>query len=86
MTGTLQTKKLKDGEYYYVVLYLYENGKRRPKWIPTGLPIKGNKKRWLGHANITMTANVYAHLDMKRKQSIADSLAGSLSMAWQREV
>ena len=45
MTGTLQTKKLKDGEYYYVVLYLYENGKRKPKWIPTGLPIRGNKKR-----------------------------------------
>ena len=45
MTGTLQTKKLKDGEYFYVVLYLYENGKRKPKWVPTGLPIKGNKKR-----------------------------------------
>jgi integrase len=45
MTGTLQTKKLKGGEYYYVVLYLYEDGKRKPKWIPTGLPIKGNKKR-----------------------------------------
>jgi len=45
MTGTLQTKKLKDGEYFYVVLNLYENGKRRPKWIPTGLRTKGNKKR-----------------------------------------
>ena len=45
MTGTLQTKKLKDGEYYYVVLYLYEDGKRKPKWIPTGLHIKGNKRR-----------------------------------------
>jgi len=45
MTGTLQTKKLKDGEFFYVVLYLYEDGKRKPKWIPTGLRVKGNKKR-----------------------------------------
>jgi hypothetical protein len=45
MTGTLQTKRLKDGEYYYVVLNLYENGKRKPKWIPTGLRVKGNKKK-----------------------------------------
>ena len=45
MTGTLQTKQRKNGEYYYVVLNLYENGKRKPKWIPTGLRTKGNKKR-----------------------------------------
>ena len=45
MTGTLQTKQRKDGEYFYVVLNLYENGKRKPKWIATGLRTKGNKKR-----------------------------------------
>ena len=45
MTGNLQTKKRKDGEYFYVVLNLYENGKRKPKWIHTGLRTKGNKKR-----------------------------------------
>jgi len=33
-------------------------------------------QEWLGHADITLTANTYAHLDMKRKRSIADSLAG----------
>ena len=34
-------------------------------------------QEWLGHANITMTANVYSHLDMGRKQAIAESLAGT---------
>jgi len=48
--------------------------------IAQGFGLK-DVQEWLGHADITMTANVYAHLDMKRKQSIADSLAGSLSMA-----
>lgn len=41
MTGSLQIKNNK----FYVVLNVYENGTRKPKWIPTGLPIKGNKKR-----------------------------------------
>jgi len=47
--------------------------------IAQGFGLK-DVQEWLGHADITMTANVYAHLDMKRKQSIADSIAGSLSM------
>ena len=42
MTGSLQVKNDK----YYVVLNLYDaNGKRRKKWIATGLSVKGNKKR-----------------------------------------
>ena len=32
--------------YYYIILYLTDSaGKRKPKWISTGLTIKGNKKR-----------------------------------------
>ena len=32
--------------YYYVILNLTDaNGKRKPKWISTKLPVKGNKKR-----------------------------------------
>ena len=38
MTGSLQIKK----EKYYVV-YRDEDGKQR--WIPTGIPSKGNNKR-----------------------------------------
>ena len=46
MTGTLRTKTLKNGEYYYLRLNTYnEAGERKPKWIATGLPVKGNKKK-----------------------------------------
>lgn len=42
ITGSLQKKK----GLYYAVLNLYdEYGKRKPKWIPTGYSIKGNKKK-----------------------------------------
>lgn len=42
MTGSLQTKKDK----YYIVINTYDtNGNRKNKWISTGLPAKGNKKR-----------------------------------------
>lgn len=40
MTGSLQTKNGK----YYIVLNLTENGKRKQKWIATGLEIRGNKR------------------------------------------
>jgi len=41
MTGCLQ---IKNG-MYYIVLSIYENGKRKRPWIPTGLPAKGNKRK-----------------------------------------
>ncbi|MCI2046892.1 MAG: site-specific integrase [Faecalibacterium sp.] len=42
MTGFVQVKSGK----YYAVLNLYdENGKRKPKWISTGLPERGNKRK-----------------------------------------
>ena len=44
--------------------------------IAKGFTLK-DIQEWLGHANITMTANVYSHLDMGRKQAIAESLAGT---------
>ena len=40
ITGSLQTKHGK----YYAVLNLREDGRRRQKWISTGLAVKGNKK------------------------------------------
>lgn len=33
-------------------------------------------QEWLGHADVKMTANIYAHLDTARKVNIAESLAG----------
>lgn len=41
ITGCLQEKS----GYYYAVLYLKEDGKRRCKWIPTKLPVAGTGKR-----------------------------------------
>lgn len=41
MTASLQTKNNK----FYVVLNLTQNGKRKQKWVSTGLNVKGNKKK-----------------------------------------
>ncbi len=41
MTGSLTVKNGK----YYAIINLYENGKRKKKWISTELPEKGNKRR-----------------------------------------
>ena len=41
MKGCLQTKNDK----FYAVLYIKENGKRKPKWIPLGLSLRGNKRK-----------------------------------------
>ena len=42
VAGHLQEKK---GLFYIVLSYKDANGRRRTKWIATGLPVKGNKKR-----------------------------------------
>lgn len=41
MTGSLQQKR----GIYQLVINTYENGKRKPLWISTGLPVKGNKRK-----------------------------------------
>jgi len=44
MTGSIQTKKGRAN--YYAVINAYDcNGKRKLKWIDTGIPVKGNNKR-----------------------------------------
>lgn len=42
VAGHLQEKK---GNYYIVLNLTDESGKRKPKWIATGLPVKGNKRK-----------------------------------------
>ena len=41
ITGCLQKKN----GYYYAVLYLKVNGKRKTKWIATKLPVSGTSER-----------------------------------------
>ena len=35
-------------------------------------------QEWMGHSDISVTANIYGHLDIARKQSIADSMTSLL--------
>ena len=42
VAGHLQEKK---GYFYIVLSFMDETGKRKPKWISTGLPVKGNKRK-----------------------------------------
>mgnify|MGYP002625304672 CR=1 FL=1 len=42
VAGHLQEK---NGNYYMVLNYHDAAGKRKTKWFPTGLPVKGNKKK-----------------------------------------
>ncbi len=41
MTGSLHIKN----DIYYMVLNVYTNGKRKQKWVSTGLSAKGYNKR-----------------------------------------
>ena len=41
MTGSLQVKNDK----FYIIVNTKENGKRKQKWIATGLDVKGNKRK-----------------------------------------
>lgn len=36
-------------------------------------------QEWMGHADIKMTANIYGHLDVARKQGIADKIGAALA-------
>lgn len=42
VAGHLQEK---NGYFYAVLSYKDDNGKRKSKWVPTGLPVRGNKKK-----------------------------------------
>lgn len=44
VTGSIQTKTGAKN-YYAVISYVAEDGKRKQKWVNTGIPIKGNNKR-----------------------------------------
>ncbi|QCO93535.1 site-specific integrase [Reptile-associated circular DNA molecule] len=46
--------------------------------INAGCPLK-DVQEWMGHADIRMTADLYGHLDVARKQGVADKMTASLS-------
>ena len=48
--------------------------------IDMGFTLK-DVQEWLGHSDIKMTANIYAHLDTARKTNMADSIAARFGAA-----
>ena len=48
--------------------------------IDLGFTLK-DVQEWLGHSDIKMTANIYAHLDTARKTNMADSIAARFGAA-----
>lgn len=53
ITGSLQIKNDK----YYAVLNIKVDGKRKPKWIPLNLPVRGNKRN--AETELTRLINDY---------------------------
>lgn len=47
--------------------------------LNSGFTLK-DVQEWMGHADIKMTADIYGHIDIARKQGMADKLSGSLFM------
>ncbi len=45
--------------------------------LSRGMGLK-DVQEWMGHADIKMTADIYGHLDIARKQAIADQMAAIL--------
>ena len=47
--------------------------------ISLGFTLK-DIQEWLGHADIKVTANIYSHLDIKRKTVIAQAMTDNLTV------
>ena len=45
--------------------------------LNSGFTLK-DVQEWMGHSDIKMTANIYGHLDIGRKQGMADRLSSAL--------
>lgn len=77
VAGHIEEKK----GYLYVVLNLVVNGKRKPKWIPTGLKAKGNKTRAkeeiLPAVRREWTEKLYAEQEQRDKQEALERAAMS---------
>ena len=78
--GHLQEK---NGYFYVVLSYKDNHGKRRTKWIPTGYPVKGNKKKAEAFLMEQRTAFVVPDEDETEEQEelFADYLVRWLEIA-----
>lgn len=80
ITGSLQIKK----DFYYAALNLKENGKRKVKWVATGLEVKGNKRK----AELMLRDIIaeYDQLDAAGMAVTADSLFVDYLQSWLKTV
>lgn len=69
VAGHLQEKK---GLFYMVLSYPDASGKRKTKWLPTGLPVKGNKKKAEAMLMETRKAFVPEHKPLKDDMLFTD--------------
>ncbi len=77
MTGCLQIKNDK----FYAVLNLKVDGKRKPKWIPLGIPIRGNKRK--AEAELNRLIEEYEkEEEIKANNSAADILLADYLQKW----
>ena len=47
--------------------------------VANGEPMK-NVQEWLGHSDISTTANIYSHLDYQSKLSSANTMKNALAL------
>lgn len=77
LTGSLQIKNDK----YYAMLNLYVDGKRKPKWIPLGLPVRGNKRA--AEAELKQLIDKYEKQSNAQKNpECADVLLADYLQSW----
>jgi len=67
VAGHLQEKK---GNFYVVLNLKTAEGKRQTKWIPTGLPVKGNKKK--AEAFLAEQRQLYSKLQQEQEAALLE--------------
>lgn len=68
MNGSIQPK---NGKLYAVLSYRGENGKFKYKWVNTGLPVRGNKKK--AEAMIPVFIERFAYLEENKEENKKDT-------------
>lgn len=77
ITGYLQIKNDK----YYAMLNLKVGGKRKPKWIATGMPVRGNKRN--AEAMLALLINEYEEQQsIEANRTEADVIFADYMRAW----
>lgn len=77
ITGHLQEK---NGRYYMVLNLKNEHNKWKPKWIATGLPVKGNKKK--AETKLRDTIREYEKKQVQAKGDADEMLFSDYMLNW----